>query len=111
MEEMDPNKPAKLKENHEGLKQLDKNVMQFLEEVCDEIVIRSKNKAPVWTGKLRESLRTLYMDENLKAGYPGSDVYYGLYQELGTRKFKGTPHLRPAADEVINEIDRSKGKK
>lgn len=56
----------------------------------------AKLKCPVYTGRLRNSISHAY-DEGSKKAYIGTNTSYGPYVELGTRKQKAQPFLRPAA--------------
>lgn len=65
--------------------------------IGQEAVRRTREKAPLDTGRLRRSYTYVVGD-----GYVdiGSNVEYAPYQELGTRFIDGTPHLRPAIEEL-----------
>jgi len=57
----------------------------------------TKEAAPVKYGNLRESYTSVIessSDEEV-IGSCGSNVEYAPFQELGTSRMKGTPHLRP----------------
>lgn len=56
----------------------------------------AKQKCPVDTGRLRNSITHL-VQSGEKAAYIGTNVEYGPYVELGTKKMKAQPFLRPAA--------------
>lgn len=56
----------------------------------------AKQLAPVDTGNLRNSITHQQVDENTEA--IGTNVEYAPYQELGTRRTKPHPFLRPAAE-------------
>lgn len=55
----------------------------------------AKGYAPVDTGRLRNSImfevNSSEMDVSL-----GSEIFYSVFQELGTRKMKAHPFLKPA---------------
>ena len=55
--------------------------------------------APVRGGTLKRSI-TIEMRDNGYTGAVGSYVEYSIYQELGTRKMKAQPYLRPALKET-----------
>lgn len=61
----------------------------------------AKRKAPVKTGNLR---RSIYSEaEETVAGIVaryGTNVRYGLFQELGTRFHPAHPYLRPALEDI-----------
>ena len=56
----------------------------------------AKQICPVDTGNLRNSITHKQMDENTEV--IGTNVEYAPYVELGTRKSKAQPYLRPAAE-------------
>jgi hypothetical protein len=56
---------------------------------------------PADTGRLRASLHTEKPGDGFAAG---TDVEYGIYQELGTRRMRAQPYLRPALDEVLRGV-------
>lgn len=74
----------------------------------------AKLKCPVDTGRLRNSI-THEVRESEKAVYIGTNVEYAPYVELGTRKQKAQPYLRPAAENhsaeyksiILNELKSS----
>lgn len=98
-----------VKIHEDVVKKAENNVLQLLQDLSNDIVEVAKEIVPVRTGKLRDSLRILEYNE--KEGFTriGSDVAYGLYQELGSVKNAPQPHLRPAAEEVLhnNQSERS----
>ena len=62
----------------------------------------AKEYAPVDTGRLRNSItHEAAPDEG--AVYIGTNVEYGVYQEFGTVNQTGTPFLRPAVENHIDE--------
>lgn len=61
----------------------------------------AKQLAPVDTGNLRNSITHQQYDENTEI--IGSAVFYAPFQELGTRKMKAHPFLRPAAENHSQE--------
>lgn len=64
----------------------------------------AKLKCPVDTGRLRGSItESVEMEE--KAVYVGSNVEYAPYVELGTRKMKAQPYIKPA---VVDHADEYK---
>ena len=62
----------------------------------------AKGYAPVDTGRLRNSISHDVSTEE-QAVYIGTNVEYAPYQELGTRFQPGTPFLRPAIENHLNE--------
>ena len=62
----------------------------------------AKGYAPFDTGRLRNSIsHDTAPDEG--AVYIGTNVEYAPYQEFGTRYHPGTPFLRPAVENHIDE--------
>lgn len=61
----------------------------------------AKQLAPVDTGNLRNSITHRQLDGDTEI--VGSAVEYAPYQELGTRKMKAQPYLRPAIENHIQE--------
>jgi len=62
----------------------------------------AKGYAPVDTGRLRNSISHDVSTEE-QAVYVGTNVEYAPYQELGTRFQPGTPFLRPAIENHLDE--------
>lgn len=62
----------------------------------------AKLKCPVDTGRLRNSISHAYSKATKKA-YIGTNVNYAPYVELGTRKQKAQPYLKPAAADHTEE--------
>lgn len=62
----------------------------------------AKGYAPVDTGRLRNSI-SHYRDHDGDAVIIGTNVEYAIYQEFGTHRMKGTPFLRPAVNNHLNE--------
>lgn len=57
----------------------------------------AKKLCPVDTGRLRNSI-THAVSSSENAVYVGTNVEYAPHVELGTRKQKAQPYLRPAAE-------------
>lgn len=62
----------------------------------------AKEYAPVDTGRLRNSI-THEASPDEGAVYIGTNVEYAPYQEFGTRYQSGTPFLRPAVENHLDE--------
>lgn len=58
----------------------------------------AKAKAPVDTGFLKNHITSSY--PNRLEGHVKSEAAYSGYQEYGTRFQTGTPHIRPALQEI-----------
>lgn len=56
---------------------------------------------PVDTGRLRQSIN--YRVSNTEAAI-GTNVEYAPYVEFGTKRMKAQPFLRPALDDVKDEV-------
>jgi HK97 gp10 family phage protein len=57
----------------------------------------AKRLCPVDTGRLRSSItHSVERDAKGLAGIVGTDVEYGIHVELGTRRSRPQPYLRPA---------------
>ena len=56
----------------------------------------AKKLCPVRTGRLRNSITHQQMDENTEI--IGTNVEYASYVEMGTRRSRKKPFLRPAAE-------------
>src|SRR4051812_40466588 len=78
------------------------NARDFLGKIAEAVTESAKEKSPVDTGALQESIRMELSDSKSGpvAGV-GSDLNYSVYQELGTRKMAAQPYLRPALEEVL----------
>lgn len=57
----------------------------------------AKKECPVDTGRLRNSITHAVVSRE-RSVYVGTNVEYGPYVELGTRKRAAKPFLRPAAE-------------
>lgn len=66
-----------------------------------------KAKTPRDTGKLHDSIRVVVEAKGNKVlGHIGTDVFYGLFQEKGTRKMPAHPFLRPGLDSAEDDARR-----
>lgn len=71
----------------------------LLAKAAVKIERRAKQLAPVDTGRLRSSVaHELGRDERGLVARIGTDVTYAIYVELGTRRMRAQPFLRPALD-------------
>lgn len=73
-----------------------------LEEVGLTAERYAKRLCPVDTGRLRNSI-THQVYVNDKAVHVGTNVEYAPYVELGTKRQKAQPYLRPAITNHISE--------
>jgi HK97 gp10 family phage protein len=79
---------------------LGKMIRKHMLKVATNITLDAKVKAPVDTGALRDSIRLIKAD-----GFNyliGSDIYYAIYQELGTKVISAQPYLVPALRNIKN---------
>lgn len=74
--------------------QADNVVADAINETADFILMMIRIFAPVDTGRLRDSYKKQFVSPlNILIG---SSVNYSIYQEFGTSRQRGTPHLIPA---------------
>ena len=74
-------------------------------EICGGTAERyAKEICPVDTGNLRNSIAHEQRDENTEA--VGTNVHYAPYVELGTRKARAKPYLRPAVEDHRDEYEK-----
>lgn len=92
-------------------KEAKKLMQQKREETIKQIGMfieaESKLRAPVKTGHLRRSItHETESDEEVSKAWIGSNVEYGAVQEFGsvTKNIPAQPHIRPAIEENIGEI-------
>lgn len=86
----------------EAIKAKDEAVARALEKMGLVAERYAKGYAPVDTGRLRNSItHEAAPDEG--AVYIGTNVEYAPYQEFGTRYQSGTPFLRPAVENHLDE--------
>lgn len=69
-----------------------------------DIERRAKAKAPVDTGRLKNSIHTEPRGDN--ARWVGTNVEYAGYVEYGTRKMSAQPYFFPSVHEVIPEFKK-----
>ena len=83
----------------------DEAVERALEAIGLQAEGYAKLLSPVDTGRLRNSL-THQAKQSEKAVYIGTNVEYGKYVEMGTRRSKAQPYLRPAIENHIPEYKK-----
>ena len=71
---------------------------QVIRNNTERLKASAKAKAPVDTGFLKNHITSSY--PNSLEGHVKSEAAYGGYQEYGTRFQTGTPHIRPALQEI-----------
>jgi HK97 gp10 family phage protein len=85
-----------------------------LATIGEQWVTEIVKRAPVKTGTLRRSYTYTTGRGWVEVG---SNVHYAAYQEFGTSRQRGTPHVRPGTDAMVRKIpgliaagvDRSRG--
>lgn len=77
---------------------IDRALVAALEEIGLAAEGYAKRACPVDTGRLRNSITHL-VDEGGKCAVIGTNVEYAPYVELGTRRQKPQPYLKPAAED------------
>lgn len=77
---------------------IDRALVAALEEVGLVAEGYAKRACPVDTGRLRNSI-THIVDEGTRHVIIGTNVEYAPYVELGTRRQKKQPFLKPAAND------------
>lgn len=80
-------------------------VMRALEAIGLQAEGYAKLKAPVDTGRLRNSITHSLAPEE-EAVYIGTNVEYAPYVEYGTRRTKAQPYLKPAVQDHAEEYKR-----
>lgn len=71
---------------------------QVIRNNTERLKASAKAKAPVDTGFLKNHIMSSY--PNRLEGRVKSEAAYSGYQEYGTRFQTGTPHIRPALQEI-----------
>ena len=80
-------------------------VIRALEAIGLQAEGYAKLKAPVDTGRLRNSITHSLAPEE-EAVYIGTNVEYAPYVEYGTRRTKAQPYLKPAVQDHAEEYKR-----
>ena len=73
----------------------------WMQTVGLKIEQEMKSRAPVRTGRLRNSIRMTTAPGRVQIG--PVDVLYDVYQEYGTRRMRAHPFARPAFTDVMND--------
>ena len=81
-----------------GLKDAKKRALEICGGKCETY---AKQLCPVDTGRLRNSITHQQYDESTEI--IGTNVEYAPYVELGTKRQKAQPYLRPAAENHADE--------
>ena len=85
---------------------LNKAVLRGLEIIGGQAETYAKQRTPVRTGNLRNSITHMVEDGKEKAAVIGTNVEYAPYVELGTSKQKPQPYLRPAIEDHVSEYQK-----
>ncbi|NWG09034.1 MAG: HK97 gp10 family phage protein [Nitrososphaerales archaeon] len=72
---------------------------EFKDEAARLIAQKARGKAPVRTGRLRDSIKVVGERVEVQA-------VYGSYVEYGTGKMEARPFLRPAVRESMGDLRR-----
>lgn len=85
------------------------NLDKAIEKALEKCGIKAEGYAyklcPKRTGRLANSIaHTVRMDE--KAVYIGTNVSYGPHVELGTKRQKAQPYLKPAVTDHAEQYNR-----
>jgi len=83
---------------------LDVEINKSLDKIGEEFVNTAKNKVPVATGKLKESIK-YDKDSITKEINLGSDLDYAIYVELGTKNMPPQSFLRSTLYEGKDTIE------
>lgn len=82
------------------------NLMPVAVAMANVHTTHAKQHAPVDTGTLMRSIHVEPGESGATSATArsGTDVEYAIYQEHGTRFQSGTPFMRPAMDEIHEEV-------
>lgn len=83
----------------DALRKLD--IREQLHEIGEDAKANAKRMAPVDTGALRNSIDYEVTEDSRLYLY--SQVDYGAYVELGTRRSPAQPHLRPGLEQAVKK--------
>lgn len=87
----------------ERLQDVKSKIARALEVIGGTAEGYAKKLCPVDTGNLRNSIAHEMRGENTVA--VGTNVHYAPYVELGTRKMRAQPYLRPAVENHRKEYE------
>ena len=77
----------------------------IVQKAAEELAEKAKQRAPVATGALRDSI------EAKRTGVAEAEVvvgdFKGHFHEFGTSKMAATPFLIPAAEEIRDDLARA----
>ena len=91
--------------------EIEKRAMDRLERAGESVASKARQKVPVLSGKLRDSIRVTRLNGDPKLNirvYAGSrqkgGAFYAHMVEYGTVKMPAKPFLRPALNESKGQI-------
>lgn len=102
----------------EGIEKLEKGIrenvtMSDVKRVVQlngaELQAKAQANAPVDTGALKRSIGLELSDGGMTATVEPT-MEYAAYVELGTRKMKAQPYLKPAFDDQMQQFKKDMGK-
>ncbi len=82
--------------------EVDSAAKAYMRKIGQKLVKKAKEKCPVKTGRLRDSIRIMKVDEDTVI--VGSNVEYALEVERGTSKRAAKPFLRPALYSATKDL-------
>jgi HK97 gp10 family phage protein len=96
------NKTMRKFEEYTGV--VSRKTAEAVEKTALDIERRAKTKAPVDTGRLKNSIHTEPRGEYSR--WVGTNVEYAVFVEFGTRKMSARPYFYPSVQEVIPEFKK-----
>ena len=94
---------VKFTDNRQKVKaQLDANIVKALNAIAIEWLSNVRQYVPVDTSRLLKSM-TYQLDIRNKKIIVGTDVEYGPFVELGTRKMRAQPYMFPSVVRYIED--------
>jgi HK97 gp10 family phage protein len=96
---------VEIKFNNQVWDKIIKEAQDYVSELAEEVKVQAKYgpDMPVLTGKLRDSIEVTNIDENTKD--IGSEVFYAIYQEMGTVRNPPRAFLRNALNNIAEKIE------
>jgi len=78
--------------------QLPEVVSAIIHKAAFDVEANAKDIVPVDTGKLKNSITCEFPSQTIAIIAPHTD--YAIYVEIGTRRQRAKPYMRPAAEKV-----------
>ncbi len=85
----------------ERAEQIAENIAKGVAEAGEIVKGEAKHLAPVDTGALKDSITSVASGNT---AIVGTNIEYGIYQEMGTYKMAAQPYLVPALKNKENEV-------